>query len=136
MSAEQSQQSLAGPGKQKDFAKPPEASGGSENPTTNQEDNDTDKRTVPLASHIEGVKEMTVAGTQRIMDIVKDLPDEMEGIVINFVVNLKQEPEKTNRTVNNMVRIGVSKGKYKAPYDFDANNEEVYAMIMESASKL
>ncbi len=136
MSAEQSQQSLAGQGKQKDFAKPPEASGGSENPTTNQEDNDTDKRTVPLASHIEGVKEMTAAGTQRIMDIVKDLPDEMEGIVINFVVNLKQEPEKTNRTVNNMVRIGVSKGKYKAPYDFDANNEEVYAMIMESASKL
>ena len=56
MSAEQSQQSLAGPGKQKDFAKPPEASGGSENPTTKQEDNDTDKRIVPLASHLEGVK--------------------------------------------------------------------------------
>ena len=33
-------------------------------------------------------------------------------------------------------RIGVAKGKFRAPEDFDANNEEIYAMAMESASKL
>ena len=26
-------------------------------------------------------------------------------------------------------RIGIAKGKFKAPDDFDANNEEVYAML-------
>ena len=43
MSAEQSQQSLAGPGKQKDFAKPPDESRWSENPITNRGSRDTYK---------------------------------------------------------------------------------------------
>jgi len=30
-------------------------------------------------------------------------------------------------------RIGVAKGKFKAPDDFDANNEEVAAMLMEGS---
>ena len=28
-------------------------------------------------------------------------------------------------------RIGIAKGKFKAPADFDANNEEAAAMLME-----
>ena len=50
VSAEQSQQNLVGPGKWKDFAKPPEASGGSENPITKREGMDRHKRTVTLYS--------------------------------------------------------------------------------------
>jgi len=30
-------------------------------------------------------------------------------------------------------RIGIAKGKFKAPDDFDANNEEAAAMLMEGA---
>ena len=26
-------------------------------------------------------------------------------------------------------RIGIAEGKFKAPDDFDANNEEIYAML-------
>ena len=37
---------------------------------------------------------------------------------------MTEEPENANT-----VRIGVAKGMFNAPDDFDANNEEVYAMI-------
>ena len=30
-------------------------------------------------------------------------------------------------------RIGIAKGKFKAPDDFDANNEEAAAMLMEGS---
>ena len=30
-------------------------------------------------------------------------------------------------------RIGIAKGKFKAPEDFDANNDEVYAMLSGGA---
>ena len=40
---------------------------------------------------------MTVAAQQRIMSIVKDLPDEAEGPVINFMVSFTQ-PKQSART--------------------------------------
>lgn len=76
---------------------------------------------------------MTAAATQRIVDIAKTLPDEAEGPVINFMVNFKRAEQPV---VDVSRRIGIAEGRFKAPDDFDANNEEVYAMIMESASKL
>ena len=72
------------------------------------------------------------AARQRAINIIQLMP---EPEVVQFVIkNARYEkPEKYGR---NEVRIGVAKGKFKAPDDFDANNDEVYAMIMESASKL
>ena len=37
---------------------------------------------------------MTIAGTQRIMNLIKELPDEAEEKIVHFVVTLKQEPLK------------------------------------------
>ena len=37
---------------------------------------------------------MTVAAQQRIMNVVKDLPDDAEGAVINFVMNYKRPEDK------------------------------------------
>lgn len=76
---------------------------------------------------------MTAAATQRIMDIAMTLPDEAEGPVINFMINFKRAKQPI---IDVSKRIGIAEGRFKAPDDFDANNEEVYAMIMESASKL
>ena len=76
---------------------------------------------------------MTAAAAQRIMDIAKALPDEAEGPVINFMVKFKRTEQPK---VDVSRRIGIAEGRFKAPEDFDANNEEVYSMIMESASKL
>ena len=41
---------------------------------------------------------MTATAIQRIVNIVKDLPDETEEIVINFAITLKEKSESSARS--------------------------------------
>ena len=68
---------------------------------------------------------MTVAATQRIMDIAKTLPDEAEAPVINFMFKFLPKDEPTDTSC----RIGAAEGEFKAPEDFDAGQDEIYAEI-------
>lgn len=55
----------------------------------------------------------------------------------DFINMLSRRQNETLQEVPDVSkRIGIAKGEFTAPEDFDANNDEVYAMLMESASKL
>ena len=104
---------------------------------------------------------MTAAATQRLINAAKDVPEEYEdqvvSMVLSFTMKVQNPSERTTRIsdgryespnginayeiqsnsdidkpAKNEVRIGVAKGKFKAPDDFDMNNEEVYAMTRPS----
>ena len=55
------------------------------------------------------------------------VPDEKIEQVLNFIVTF------TDEDVSAPIKIGVGKDKFKAPEDFDANNEEAIALLKEYA---
>ena len=66
---------------------------------------------------------MTIEATQRIAEAAKDLPDENEQLVINYIFTLKEDTYKSEKKPR---RLGVGEGKFKAPEDFDENNDETH----------
>ena len=62
---------------------------------------------------------MTTAAQQRIMNVVKDLPDEAEGPVINFMVSFKKPEEPTKKPFRRQLGTLKNKDFYMAP-DFDS----------------
>ena len=58
---------------------------------------------------------MTTAAQQRIMNVVKDLPDEAEGPVINFMVSFKKKEESTKKPFHRQLGALKNKDFYMAP---------------------
>ena len=54
------------------------------------------------------------------------IPEEKVEQVINFMVTFTEE-KKTQPDAS--IKIGVGKGKFKAPENFDVNNDEIAAML-------
>ena len=58
------------------------------------------------------------------------VPEENVEQVLNFIITFTGSASSEKEPP---VKIGVGKGKFKAPDDFDANNEEAAAMLEEYA---
>lgn len=72
----------------------------------------------------------TVIEVQDITNLAQELPNEGRAQLYDFMKELK-ERYKTSTEVDTSKRIGIAKGQFKAPDDFDACNEEVYAMLRD-----
>ena len=72
------------------------------------------------------------AARQRAINIINLMPEaEIEKfIALNYRYEQSQQPVDTSK------RIGAGRGKFNIPDDFDSGNEEIYDMLLESASKL
>ena len=79
------------------------------------------------------VKQRLVEMLPEVPNLIPKMPDDKVQQVIDLFITVKMEPEKD---IDVSKRIGIAEGEFEAPEDFDANNDEVYAMIMESASRL
>ena len=56
---------------------------------------------------------------------------------INMLSRRQSNEEETLQVAPDVSkRIGIAKGEFLAPDDFDANNEEIYAMLMERIEKV
>ena len=69
---------------------------------------------------------------QAIVDRAPRLKQEAAEEVLKLINKYEEELNQINE-VDVSKRIGIAKGKFKAPDDFDACNEEVYAMLREFA---
>lgn len=75
---------------------------------------------------------------ERLMTMVPEMPTMIPKLtedkvqqVLNIFVTVQED---NSYDVSN--RIGAGEGQFDTPADFDATNDEIYAMLMESASKL
>ncbi len=72
------------------------------------------------------------AARQRAINIINLMP---EAEIEKFIA-LNYHYEQPQQTVDTSKRIGAGRGKFNIPDDFDSGNEEIYDMLLESASKL
>ena len=73
---------------------------------------------------------MTIEATKRIANAAKELPDDSEQLVMNYIFTLKEDSAKYEKKPR---RLGIGEGKFKAPEDFDANNDEAIAFLKRYA---
>ena len=66
---------------------------------------------------------MTAAGTQRIMNVIKKLPDEFEDQIMNFILPLQTTDAPNKKPLNRTPGTFADKITYIAP-DFDSCIED------------